>query len=73
MLTKKLRKIGNSRGIVLDKGIWQVANIDDDTELKIEVHGSKIVIEALTPENEFDDAYKNSRKNLSNAFKRLAQ
>lgn len=74
MLTKKLRKIGNSRGIVLDKSILQLVNIDDNTELKIEVFGNKLVIERLSDvKTSFDAAVEHSNKKFPEAYKRLAE
>ncbi|MRI64202.1 AbrB/MazE/SpoVT family DNA-binding domain-containing protein [Ornithobacterium rhinotracheale] len=41
----KLRKIGNSKGLILSKKILQDTNIKD--RVKIKTKGSKIIIEAF--------------------------
>lgn len=41
----KIRKIGNSSGILLSKSILQQCEIDEKDELKLSVIGGKIIIE----------------------------
>lgn len=66
MLTKRLKKIGNSRGIVLDRAILQLLGIDDDSELKLEVMGNKLIIEKFEgakPVTNVDEALDSIWKN----------
>lgn len=74
MYTKKLSKIGNSRGIVIDKSILQLLNIDDETPIKIEVFGNKLVIGSASDEKtDFDKALERSNSKFLKAYKRLSE
>ena len=74
MLTKKLKKIGNSRGIIIEKNILQLLNIDDDTPIKLEVFGNKLVIGSASDEKlDFDEALERSNTKFPRAYKRLAE
>ncbi len=44
----KLRKIGNSSGIILSKRILDQLDIEEEDQLKLEVKDGKILIEKVT-------------------------
>jgi len=50
MRIKRLTKHGNSLAIIIDKPILQMLNIEEDTELKIDTDGKRIVIAPVTEE-----------------------
>ena len=48
MLTKALKKVGNSQAIFLDKTLLGLIGADDDTIFKISIDGSKLIFEPIT-------------------------
>ena len=48
----KLRKIGNSSGIILSKRILEQLNIEEEDELKLAVKDGKILIEKISATRE---------------------
>lgn len=51
-MQKKLTKIGNSYGIVLDKAILDLLHIEPETILNLELNGSELVIRPETSKKE---------------------
>lgn len=43
-MTKRLRAIGNSSGIIIDKPILELLKITPDTELELSTDGERLVI-----------------------------
>jgi len=43
-MIKKLSKFGNSKALIIDKAILRLLNIDEETELEIQIKGKSIVI-----------------------------
>ena len=48
----KLRKIGNSSGVILSKRILEQLNIEEEDELKLAVKDGKILIEKISTTRE---------------------
>lgn len=48
VLTKGLKKVGNSQAIFLDKTLLGLVGAQEDTVFKISIEGSKIVLEPMT-------------------------
>lgn len=46
-MKKKLSAIGNSLGIVIEKPILDLLNIDRDTELEMTTDGERLIIQPL--------------------------
>ena len=46
-MRKKLSAVGNSFGLVIEKPILELLNIDRDTELEITTDGSRLIIEPV--------------------------
>ncbi len=46
-MRKKLSAIGNSLGIVIEKPILELLNIDRDTELEVSTDGNRLVLEPV--------------------------
>jgi antitoxin MazE len=46
-MRKKLTAIGNSLGIVIEKPILELLNIDRDTELELTTDGDRLIVEPL--------------------------
>lgn len=43
-MRKRLQKIGNSSGLVIDKAILSLLNMEKDEEVEITIHGSGLMI-----------------------------
>lgn len=48
-MRKKLSSIGNSLGLVIEKPILELLDIDRDTELELTTDGRRLIVEALRP------------------------
>lgn len=46
-MTKKLSIVGNSLGLIIERPILDLLNIDADTELDITTDGHKLIIEPV--------------------------
>jgi len=46
-MRKKLSTIGNSLGVVIEKPILELLNIDKNTELEMTTDGSRLIIEPV--------------------------
>ncbi|MEY4575890.1 MAG: hypothetical protein RL701_593 [Pseudomonadota bacterium] len=46
-MRKKLSTIGNSLGVVIEKPILELLDIDKDTELEMTTDGSRLIIEPV--------------------------
>jgi len=46
-MIKKLSKFGNSKALIIDKAILRLLNIDEETELEIQIKGKSIVISPI--------------------------
>jgi antitoxin component of MazEF toxin-antitoxin module len=46
-MKKKLSAVGNSLGVVIEKPILELLNIDRDTELEMTTDGERLIIEPI--------------------------
>jgi antitoxin component of MazEF toxin-antitoxin module len=46
-MRKKLSAVGNSYGLVIEKPILELLNIDRDTELEMSTDGERLIIEPI--------------------------
>lgn len=51
MLTKTLKKVGNSQAIFLDKTLLGLVGAAEDSVFKVTVEVSKIVLEPISPQD----------------------
>ncbi len=76
MLTKSLKKVGNSQAIFLDKTLLGLVGAQDDTIFKITIEGSKLIFEPVT-EKELKQETLNTAKRVmkthSPTLKKLAK
>jgi antitoxin component of MazEF toxin-antitoxin module len=68
-MVKHLQKIGNSRGIVLDRGILDLLNINDDTSLEITTVENGLLIRPLTAKEAYKNIAVKHRKSLDKLAK----
>ena len=46
-MVKKLKRIGNSQGIIIDKAVLELLKITMDTPLEIETDGQNLIIKPI--------------------------
>lgn len=63
MLTKTLKKVGNSQAIFLDKTILGLIGAQEDSVFKVSIEGQKLVLEPMT-QKEFNQEAMNVAKRV---------
>ncbi len=74
-MIKKLTKHGNSYALVIDRGIMDLLNITEKTDLRISTNGQSLVITPVEDEKsrkKFEAAVEHSMKKFGRAYKNLA-
>ncbi len=74
-MLKKLTRHGNSLALVIDKGILELLNIDDQTPLEISTDGTLLLISPVRDEKrkrQFLEAVGKANEKYGRALKRLA-
>ena len=74
-MLKKLTKHGNSLALVIDKGVLELLNIDDQTPLEISTDGALLLISPVRDEKrrqQFQEAVGKVNARYGRALKRLA-
>jgi antitoxin component of MazEF toxin-antitoxin module len=75
-MIKKLTKQGNSSALIFDKTILQLLEIDSDADVKLTVHGRKLIIEPLSEadrEQKFKHVLTRTSERNADVFKELAK
>ncbi len=74
-MIKKLTRHGNSMALVIDKGVLDLLNIDDNTPLEISTDGKMLLISPVRDrkrKKRFEEALEKTNKKYGRALKRLA-
>lgn len=74
-MIKKLTKHGNSLALVIDKGVLELLNINDQTPLDISTDGRILIIAPARDKKrrrQFEAALKKTNRKYGRALKRLA-
>lgn len=74
-MLKKLTRHGNSLALVIDKGVLELLNIDDQTLLEISTDGTLLLVSPVRDENrkrQFQEALEKANAKYGHALKRLA-
>ena len=74
-MLKKLTRHGNSLALVIDKGILELLNIDDQTPLEISTDGTILMISPVRDEErklQFQEALQKTNARYGHTLKRLA-
>jgi antitoxin MazE len=74
-MLKKLTRHGNSLALVIDKGVLELLNIDDQTPLEITTDGSLLLISPVRDEKRrrhFQESVEKANAKYGRALKRLA-
>lgn len=74
-MLKKLARHGNSLALVIDKGVLELLDIDDQTPLEISTDGTLLIISPVRDEKrrrQFQEALGKANTRYGRALKRLA-
>ena len=74
-MLKKLTKHGNSLALVIDKGVLELLNIDENTQLEISTDGSILLISPVRDgkrKQRFEQALREVNEQYGEDLKRLA-
>ena len=74
-MLKRLTKHGNSLALVIDKGVLDLLNIDDQTPLEISTDGTLLIISPIRDEErkrKFQEAVEKVNARYGRVLKRLA-
>ena len=68
-MIKHLQKIGNSRGIVLDKAILELLHIDDTTSIQLTAKDDGLFLKAVSVKDAYKSVQAKHRKSLDKLSK----
>jgi antitoxin component of MazEF toxin-antitoxin module len=74
-MIKKLTRHGNSMALVIEKGVLDILNIDNDTPLDISTDGQVLIVSPIRDKarrKRFEAALQNTNRKYGRALKRLA-
>jgi antitoxin component of MazEF toxin-antitoxin module len=63
-MIKKLQKIGNSRGILLEKALLKLLKVDDDDQVEIIPQDEGLLIKKVSAKSAYEEVNKKHRKSL---------
>jgi len=63
-MIKKLQKIGNSRGIVLDKALLELLNINEENEVELVPRDEGILLKKVDTRSAYEHIAKQHRASL---------
>ena len=63
-MIKKLQKIGNSRGVLLDKALLKLLKVEDDDQVEIIPQDEGLLIKKVDAKSAYQEISKNHRKSL---------
>lgn len=63
-MVKKITKIGNSKGIVLDKALLKLIGAENDEQLVIKHHESGLLLERISAKDAYAFISQKHRKSL---------
>jgi antitoxin MazE len=76
-MIKRLRKVGNSSALILDKALMELVGLEENGEVQVTVHRGSLVLTPANPKTatpeEFEAAFSYVTKKWGSALERLAQ
>jgi antitoxin component of MazEF toxin-antitoxin module len=63
-MIKKLQHIGNSQGIILEKALLKLLNVENDDKVEIIPQSEGLLIRKVTPQTAYQTISKKHRKSL---------
>lgn len=64
-MIKKLQKIGNSRGILLEKALLKLLKVEGDDKVEIVPHEEGLLIKKVDAKSAYQQVSKKHRKSLN--------
>jgi antitoxin component of MazEF toxin-antitoxin module len=61
-MIKKLQKIGNSRGVLLEKALLKLLNVEDDDQVEIIPQDEGLLIKKVDAKSVYQEVSKKHRK-----------
>jgi antitoxin component of MazEF toxin-antitoxin module len=76
-MIKRLRKVGNSSALILDKALMELIGLEENAEVQLTVHSGSLVLMPTRlktmPMEQFEAAMQLVLKKRHSALKRLAE
>jgi antitoxin component of MazEF toxin-antitoxin module len=76
-MIKRLRKVGNSSALILDRALMDLVGLEESAEVQLTVHHGSLVITPANPKvatpEQFEAAMARVLKRRASALKRLAE
>lgn len=63
-MIKKLQKIGNSRGVLLEKALLKLLKVEDDDQVEIIPQDEGLLIKKVDAKSAYQEVSKKHRKSL---------
>jgi antitoxin component of MazEF toxin-antitoxin module len=63
-MIKKLQKIGNSRGVLLEKALLKLLKVEDDDQVEIIPQDEGLLIKRVDAKSAYQEVSKKHRKSL---------
>lgn len=63
-MIKKLQKIGNSRGILLEKALLKLLKVENDGSVEVVLHEDGLLIKKVDTKSAYIEVSKKHRKSL---------
>lgn len=63
-MIKKLQKIGNSRGVLLEKALLKLLKVEDDDQVEIIPQDEGLLIKKVDAKSAYQEVNKKHRKSL---------
>ncbi|MEX2602729.1 MAG: MazE family transcriptional regulator [Gracilimonas sp.] len=63
-MIKKLQKIGNSHGILLEKALLKLLKVDENDRLEVVPHNDGLLIKKADMKSAYEEVSKKHRKSL---------
>lgn len=63
-MIKKLQKIGNSRGVLLEKALLKLLKVEDDDQVEIIPQDEGLLIKKVNAKSAYQEISKKHRKSL---------
>jgi antitoxin component of MazEF toxin-antitoxin module len=76
-MIKRLRKVGNSSAIILDRALMELIGLEEGSQVQLTVHHGSLLITPANPRTatpeQFEAAMAHVMKKWAGALKRLAE
>ena len=63
-MIKKIQKIGNSKGIILDQTLLKLLDIQDETEVEVQIKDNGLLIQKMSVSQDYKKVSKKHQASL---------